>query len=110
MSESIAAVVVGALTLAGGVIAAWLNSRSAEKKSVSEQYQALVDDIQSFAEKKAMEQDRKIEWLSKRVQELETIAGKYDVALAHIRRVHASDTSGVLPPVPERLVDDVRLL
>lgn len=120
MSESLAAVVVGLVGLAGAVLTAFITGLFDNRKSVADQYQALVDDIQDFASNKAVEQDKKIKVLTAKLEDvqrvvaeqgeqLRVISSKYDLAIGFIRRAHQDKTvADLLPPLPERLLDDVR--
>lgn len=114
LSENITSVIAAVLACVGAVMAAWLTSRAETKKGVPSQYQALVEDIQEFADRKEQEyekrverQDSKICELSERVMGLEMIAAKYDSAVRYLRGLRSSELGDQLPPLPHGVGEDV---
>lgn len=107
MSEALATIVVAVVTVIGGAIAALLNSRAESEKSIPAQYKELVEEINQFQAEKALEQDKKIAALTERVEALQVIADKYDVAVSHIRSLRDRLPVEGLPAVPPRIADDV---
>lgn len=114
LSENITSVIAAALACLGAVMAAWLTSRAETKKGVPSQYQALVEDIQEFADRKEQEyenrverQDSKIRELSERVRGLEVIAAKYDSTVRYLRGLRSSELGGLMPPLPHGVGEDV---
>lgn len=107
MSEALATIAVAVVTVVGGIIAAIMNSRAESEKSIPDQYKELVEEINQFQAAKALEQDKKIAALTERVEALQVIADKYDVAVSHIRRLRNHLPEAALPAVPPRIADDV---
>ena len=107
MSEHLAAIAVAIVTVVGGIIAAVMNSRAESEKSIPDQYKELVEEINQFQAAKAAEQDKKIAALTDRVEALQVIADKYDVAVSHIRNLRERFPAAGLPDVPPRIAEDV---
>ncbi|MCH6196890.1 hypothetical protein MHT86_05170 [Corynebacterium mastitidis] len=107
-----------ALTALSGLAGSWITSRGAKEKSVSEQYKALVDDIQEWTETRLAERDERIEELREETAVLRTAVarlegdvrswkGRYRVAVEHIEALRPLVPSSRRPPVPEQLRGDV---
>lgn len=107
-----------ALTALSGLAGSWVTSRGAKEKSVSEQYKALVDDIQEWTETRLAERDKRIDELREETAVLRTALAKVEEDMRSWRERYraAVDYIGALrslvpvarrPPVPEELRGDV---
>lgn len=107
-----------ALTALSGLAGSWITSRGAKEQSVSEQYKALVDDIQEWTETRLAERDERIEELREETAVLRTAvarleddvrswSGRYRVAVEHIKSLRPLVPEPHRPPVPEALREDV---
>lgn len=106
------------LTALFGLAGSWVSSRGAKEKSFSEQYKALVDDIQEWTETRLAERDERIEELRKETEMLRASLAKveedmrlwrerYRAAVDYIVRLRDMIPAARRPQVPEVLHGDL---
>lgn len=107
-----------ALTALSGLAGSWITSRGAKEQSVSEQYKALVDDIQEWTETRLAERDARIDELREETAVLRTAVARleddvrswrerYRTAVEHITTLRSLVPVARRPPVPEELRGDL---